>query len=338
MDKSLSDNFNNIISYISPRIQMYLNKISDSIKESIQEIRIRVGRPIVIVTSKGSCFLTTNGKICYIYSSNCVIANENEIFDTINKMCGYSMHSHYEDILNGYITLPCGSRVGLCGTAVYEKDKVKSIKNIHSINIRVPRIVKGVSDSIFNSVLADGMKNLLIAGPPSSGKTTMLRDIAYQLSSGRMGKYHKIVVVDERKEIFPVDTSTENLGPNTDVLLGFPKGVGISMAIRTLSPDVIICDEIGSIDDVDELLFGLNCGVKFIFSAHASNINELRNKSVFAQMFNIQGIDEIVFLFGSEMPCKIKNIIDVNEGFNEVDYINNIDYFCSSFNELYKAN
>ena len=202
MDKIFEDNFNNIISYISPRIQMYLKKMSEPIIENIQEIRLRSDRPVVIVTPTGSSFLTLSGKTSCIYSSNCVISTENEIFDTVNKMCGYSMHSHYEDIINGYITLSNGSRVGLCGTAVYEKEQVKTIKDIKSINIRIPRTIIGVSEQIFNSVYNGQLKNLLIVGPPSSGKTTMLRDLAFQLSSGRMGKYYKICVVDERKELF----------------------------------------------------------------------------------------------------------------------------------------
>ena len=94
MDKSYLDNFNNIISYISPRIQMYLKKMSGPMIENIQEIRLRSERPVVIVTPTGSSFLTLSGKTSYIYSSNCVISSENEIVDTVNKMCGYSMHSH----------------------------------------------------------------------------------------------------------------------------------------------------------------------------------------------------------------------------------------------------
>lgn len=317
MDKSFINDFNNIISYISPRIHMYLKKMSEPMIENIQEIRLRADRPVVIVTPTGSSFLTLSGKTSYIYSSNCVISSENEIADTVNKMCGYSMHSHYEDIMNGYITLPNGSRVGICGTAVYEKEKVKSIKNISSINIRIPRTVQGVSEPIFNVVYKGNLKNLLIVGPPSSGKTTMLRDLAFQLSSGRMGKYYKICVVDERKELFPSQQDIKNLGPNTDVLLGFPKGKGISMAVRTLSPDVIICDEIGTPQEASEVLNGVNCGTKFALSIHAENVNELKNKRVFKDYFILNAIDKVLFLSDASNPCKISKIIKADEVFNE---------------------
>lgn len=339
MDKSFTTNFNNIISYISPRIQMYLKKMSEPMIENIQEIRLRSDRPVVIVTPTGSSFLTLSGKTSYIYSTNCVISSENEIIDTVNKMCGYSMHSHYEDILNGYITLPNGSRVGLCGTAVYDKEQVKSIKNINSINIRIPRTVQGVSEPIFNCVYKGRLKNLLIVGPPSSGKTTMLRDLAFQLSSGRMGKYYKICVVDERKELFPSQQDIKTLGPNTDVLLGFPKGKGISMAVRTLSPDVIICDEIGTPEEASEVLNGVNCGTKFALSIHAENVTELKNKRVFKDFLELSAIDKILFLSDATNPCKVCKIINIDEVFDE-NNINHCNYVSlhKYINDTCKAN
>ena len=339
MDKSFADNFDNIISYISPRIQMYLKKMSGPMIENIQEIRLRSERPVVIVTPTGSSFLTLSGKTSYIYSTNCVISQENEIIDTVNKMCGFSMHSHYEDIINGYITLPNGSRVGLCGTAVFEKEQVKSIKNINSINIRIPRTVQGVSEPIFNTVYEGKLKNLLIVGPPSSGKTTMLRDLAYQLSSGRMGKYHKICVIDERKELFPSQQDIKTLGPNTDVLLGFPKGKGISMAVRTLSPDVIICDEIGTPEEAIEVLNGVNSGTKFALSIHAEDVVELKNKRVFKDFFELNVIDKILFLSDASNPCKVSKFNNAEEVFDEntLNYNNYINVH-SYINDECKTN
>ena len=317
MDKTLFEDFNYVTSFISPRIQGYLRKLSEKNISEIQEIRLRVGRPVVIVTATGSSFLTDNTRLSYIMSANSVIPTHNEIIDTVNKMCGYSVHSHYEDLLNGYITLPNGSRVGVCGTAVYDKEAVKGIDNINSINIRIPRNVRGVSEPIFEKILSKNPANIIIAGPPSSGKTTMLRDIAYQLSSGRLGKYHKLCVVDERKEIFPSKINIDALGPNTDVLLGFPKSKGISMAARTMSPEYIICDEIGNNEEVKSILDGINCGVVFILSIHARTLQELKNKESFRSLVEKGNFERIVMLYGSECPCKIKSIYTSYEVLNE---------------------
>ena len=335
MEQLIKD-YNYIISFISPRLYMYLSKISNSIINDLQEIRLRVDRPVVLVTHSGCCFLTTSGKTSFILSSNCVYAYKNEINDTVNKMCGYSMHSHYEDLLNGYLTLPNGSRVGLCGTAVYEKEKVKGIKDFSCINIRIPRNITGISEKIMNGVFKNGIDDLLIVGAPSSGKTTMLKDIAYQLSSGRLGKFYKTCVIDERKEIFPEKSNLNLIGPNTDVLSGYPKAQGISMAIRTLSPDVIICDEIGQKTEIDEMLSGMNSGVKFILSVHASSYDELRRKSIYKYLSMNSGFKNIVFLSGSNNPCVISKIIDLNDEKNvsniNSDCIDNVSYILGKAN------
>lgn len=339
MDKTLYENFSYIISFISPRIQGYLNKLDKKYINELQEIRLRTNRPVVIVTASGSSFLTDSGRLSYIMSVSSVIPTQNEIYDTVNKMCGYSMHSHYEDLLNGYITLPNGSRVGVCGTAVYDKEFVKGIDNINSVNIRIPRNVRGVSETIFEKILSKNPSNIIIAGPPSSGKTTMLRDIAYQLSSGRLGKYHKLCVVDERKEIFPSKSNVNDLGPNTDVLLGFPKSKGISMAVRTMSPEYIICDEIGSTEEVKSILDGINCGVIFILSIHAKTIEELSRKKSYKALAEKGDFNKTVMLCGSESPCRIKDIYTSVEVLNENYCIGNYngDLFNIS-NAINKAN
>ena len=338
MDKVFIENFNNIISYISPRIQIYLKNINDSTIMKIQEIRIRSNRPVVIVTNSGSWFLNKSGKLSLIFSPNCIVASESEIFESINKMCRYSMHSHYEDLLNGYITLPNGSRVGITGTAVYDKNNVKGIKDIDGINIRIPRQIQGVSEPLFDTILKDGPLSLLIVGSPSSGKTTMLKDLMFQFSSGRIGKYYKICVVDERKEIVTSKRDISSIGPNTDVLHGFPKSQGISMAVRTLSPDIIICDEVDS-DEINAIIDVMNTGVNFILSVHAGNFQELKEKRFYKEILKNKCLNYFVILKGSNNPCEISEIIKINGDINEnsVDSNNcNIEHF-NSF-ELYKKN
>ena len=317
MNASSTKNFRFVLSYISPRINMYLNKLNEATINKIQEIRLRTNRPVIIVTSEGSSFLTTSGKISYINSSNCVISTQNEIDDTFNKMCGYSVHSHYEDILNGYITLPNGARVGICGTAIYDNENVKGIRDVTCLNIRIPRNIFGASEVIFDKVLNNNIENMLIVGPPSSGKTTILRDIAYQLSSGKTGKFIKVSVIDERKELFPDKNWISEFCPNIDVLSGFPKSKGIMMSIRSLSPEVIICDEIGGSDEINRIIEGMNTGVIFILSVHSKSIKELKRKKEIRNLIEYGGFEKIVFLDSDKNPGKISYICDAKEVLNE---------------------
>lgn len=337
MDKMLIENLNYVLSYVSPRIQEAIRKLNIETTNHIQEIRIRLKRPVVIVTDTGCSFLTITGKTSCIISSNCIFSDESEISETINRMCGYSMHSHYEDLLNGYITLPNGSRVGITGTAVYDKEIVKGIKNIDGINIRIPRNISGISKTIFDSIFKSGLSNLLISGPPSSGKTTILKDLIFNLSSGKNGYFYKVCVIDERKEISSSISDFRIIGPNTDVLSGYPKSNGISMAVRTLSPDIIVCDEI-SVNEIDDIKCAVNCGVSFVFTIHAKNHNELINNIIYKKMIKSSCIDYVAFLKSSYEPGSIKNIIKINEDSDEnyIDYIYRSNKLVSC-NELYKA-
>lgn len=310
MDKVVLDNFKYSVSFISPRIRILLENLGEHIIDDIQEIRLRRNKPVTLVTKSGCCFLTNNSRTTYILSANCVITSENEIIDTVNKMCNYSMHSHQKEIENGYITLNNGARVGVAGTALTNNGEVSNVKDIISINLRIPRNIKNVSEPIFEQIFSKNICNLIIAGPPSSGKTTLLKDIAYNLSSGRMGKYYKVCIIDERKELASQERFT---GPNTDVLYGFPKEQGISVAVRTLSPDFIICDEIGSADEAKRIINTMNSGVKFILSIHSADEDELKRKIQFRILVESGGFDTAVILSGSNNPCHIKEIVKADE-------------------------
>ncbi len=328
MDKTFMRSFNYTVSFISPRIKKIIEELSEATIENIQEIRLRKNKPVVIVSNGESSFLTSNSKTTYIVSNNCVIPTENELVDTINKMCGYSMHTQTENISNGFITLKNGSRIGLSGTAVYEEKHIKSVKDINSINIRIPRNILNISDSVFDYFQSNGLKNILIVGPPNCGKTTVLKDIAYQLSSGRMGKYYKVCIVDERNEISNNDFS----GPNTDVLSGFEKDRGITIAMRTLSPDFIVCDEISSANEVLKIIDGMNSGIKFILSLHSSDLEELKRKNIFKLLVGEADFDTVVLLSDSSKPGVISNIYTIERQENEI-------CFCKhSFNNKFSDN
>ena len=327
MDNNLMKNFNYIVSYLTPRLQNIISKMDKSLVYHVQEIRLRAERPIIIVLKNNCYFINQYGKLNSLYSLSCIKVGISEINDIFNKMCDYSLHSHFEDTVNGYITLKNGARVGLTGTAVYDGLRLKGIKCIDGLNIRVPRNIKNFSSVIFNEIYKSSVDNLLIAGAPSSGKTTMLKDLIFQLSSGKTGRYYKICVIDERRELMATSSDLEAVGYNTDILSGFSKSVGISMAVRALSPEIIACDEI-SYDNSEAIIKAMNSGVKFIFTIHSDSMDELKNKHIYRKLDEYGCIKDIIFI-NSFNNFTVINGDDVKEVKYEKIYDSDNNYYCN---------
>ena len=227
----------------------------------IAEIRLRAGRPSVAVDVFGRM------KVCSPPFS------AEELADCFAEICRYSVYSFEEEIAQGFITLDGGHRVGICGTAVTKNGVITSLKDISGLNIRIAHQVRGCADGLYDRAFSDGLHSLLLAGKPLSGKTTVLRDLAR-----RLGERHRVVLIDSRGELSASVRGTPSfeVGLNTDVLCGCEKSAGIMLAVRSLSPEVIICDEIGSDEAaVEQAMF---CGVKLIASAHADSLEQLKRR------------------------------------------------------------
>lgn len=200
--------------------------------------------------------------------------DEKLLSECVDALCSHSLYTHMHTIAQGYIQLRSGIRVGVCGRAVCEADKIKHISEITGINIRLPMEVRGASSEIYSFIRENGFKtNLLIYSPPNLGKTTVLRDLAEQLAYGREGK--KVVVIDSRCEI---ETERLSLCRNLDIMSGYPKDKAIEIATRTLSAEYILCDEIGGLAEAESLLSVQNCGVPVVATAHASSAGELLSR------------------------------------------------------------
>ena len=227
----------------------------------VAEIRLRAGRPSVAVNVFGDM------KIC----SSAFSASE--IADCFAEICRYSVYSFEEEIAQGFITLDGGHRVGICGTAVTKNGSITSLKDISGLNIRIAHQVYGCADELYDRVFSGELHSLLLGGKPLSGKTTVLRDLAR-----RLGVHHRVVLIDSRNELSASvhGTPSFDVGLNTDVLCGCEKSVGIMLAVRSLSPEVIICDEIGNDEAaIEQAMF---CGVKIIASAHADSIDQRKKR------------------------------------------------------------
>lgn len=235
-------------------LQKYLPQfIFDSLRlyDPVNEIRLHKNKPVAIVSSNRNIITDT---VCL----------ENDFIEITDKICNHSLHSHADTIKNGYIT--AGKyRIGVCGNMTGYNANVNEIT---SLNIRIPHIILNVSDTLYNILKINNYRSsLLIYSPPSGGKTTILRDLIVKLSVDK-----RISVIDSRNELFDNAVMTS---PLLDVFGGYPKESAIEIATRTMSPEYIICDEIGSYNECETILSVQNTGVPFIATAHACNINEL---------------------------------------------------------------
>ena len=244
-----TDSFDSAVDFLDERLRAALFGVDSHVKESAYEIRLRAARPVVIVTRGGSLFVYESGRTGLVFSPGALAATPAELQASFSRMCGYSVHSNSAAAASGFISLAHGHRAGVCGTAVMaESGTVKSFRDISSVNLRIAHEIPGSADEIYPSVFSHGIVSAIIAGPPLSGKTTLLRDLARRLSGVSGGRYYRVAIVDERGEIAASSGGCPQCDVGfSDVLTGYPKDVGILTALRTLSPQIIVCDEIGNL-------------------------------------------------------------------------------------------
>lgn len=275
-----------IICYFSGETGNAVKKIPQAFFEEIGEIRLRVDRPAAVSLGNSIRYITADGNLTYKPEA-AVKASTEDIKRTFEAVCQYSVHSFQREISEGFVTVRGGHRVGICGTSVIHGNTVETVKNISSLNFRIAREVTGCADELCNTAFGNGLCSLLLAGPPSSGKTTMLRDMARIL-----GKTFRVAIIDERGELAAVwNGSPQNdVGINTDVFDGYDKPTGIMTALRVMSPQFIICDEIGSAKDLEAVREASRSGVYVAASIHASSIAGLEQKGMTADMFDVRAV------------------------------------------------
>lgn len=286
--------FEQAISGLPAETSERFSEIPYAVKRSTREIRLRAGRPICIVTGQEDFFIDHK-------------MTHTELFECFRSLCGYSVHSHAEEIRQGFVTIQGGHRAGLCGTAVYSRGEVSNMRNISSINLRIARQIKGSANELIRR-LNGKMGGTLLVGAPASGKTTLLKDIVRQMPD------HKITVVDSRGELAAcVCGVPQNDVGNADVLDGWQKAEGMMLAIRSMAPDIIVCDEIGDRRDAQAVECCMNAGVQLIATAHAGSLEELTKRRHIMDILSLGAFENIVLLEGKNAPCKIHSICPVGE-------------------------
>ena len=324
-----------IISFMNEGLKSVLALLDVNILVRINEIRIRKENYLIIVIKNTSYFIDYNGDL-YDYPTSCGVYVDSEAFDALFlSFCNYSIYSNAENINNGFITLENGSRIGIAGTAVYEKGEILSVKDIVSMNIRISKEVKNCSEGILNFLYINSFPSIIIAGRPNSGKTTLLRDMARLLSSGFNNKYSKIAIVDERNEICGKRGCEKSLdiGINTDVLTSFSKAAGIEIATRTLSPDMIICDEVSTVNEVNSILYAFSSGISFALSVHIKSREDLLHKPIIKTLLSTREFSYIVLLDNYTYKPEI---IDAGEIYDEICRRDNLDYLINGNGVAFK--
>ncbi len=268
----------NALKLLTPRLRTAIETCIDI--NSIDEIRLRLGRQLSVISQ---------GRIQRL--SHLAIVGCDDIEYTFKNAFSYSLHCYSKELSEGYITTEGGNRVGLCGTAVIPAQDyacVDSIKYISSINIRIGREVYGYGRLLFERCLVSSPAGVLIIGPPACGKTTLLRDIT-RLTGSR----YKVALIDEMNEISYSHRgfAAMNIGENTDVFVGYPKHIGIRTAVKVMSPQIIVCDEIGTGDDVEALSYALHSGVKIISAIHCTSHDEVLKKRNIVTLLDDKAFD-----------------------------------------------
>ena len=269
----------------------------------ITEIRMRLNRKIIIVAKNKKYYLKD-------LDGNYVVVSSAILDGFIRRITENSIYAFNDKIIEGYISLPNSVRVGLCGEVVLDKGTVSTIKNFNSVNIRIPHIVKNCSLLAYDYIIDNNIKNTLIISAPGCGKTTFLRDLIYQMHVHTINK--NLLVVDERNEICSIfEGNTElDIGDFCDIYTNCSKKYAFTNGIRSMSPDVILTDELNLEKDLECIVNAINSGVNVIATIHAKNLEQLKNKKDFKYVLDNKYFSRYIILTNDEGPGTLTNIYD----------------------------
>lgn len=300
------------------RLRQAILLLPQDVLERLEEIRIRLSRPLMICYGGRDGFVSPEGRVYADPGQGCVIGEE-EIHQTLNLLTKSSLYALEEELRRGYLTIAGGHRVGIAGRALLDgQGQVRGLKEIATFNIRIARDIRGAAHPLASLLIepaASRLHNTLLISPPQCGKTTLLRDLARQISSGTLHPNLaglKVGIVDERSEIAATwrGVPQHDLGPRTDILDACPKAEGMLMMIRSLSPHVLITDEIGRPEDSQAVMEAIHAGVGVIATAHGFGLQEVRRRRELRELFEMGAFTRYIVLSRRRGPCTVEGVHD----------------------------
>lgn len=254
-------------------------------QSQVEELRMRVGQPMTALLAQGERMLGRDP------------VQRSDLDYLLELASRNSMHRVLPKLRRGYLTLPGGHRLGLCGSAVWQGEEIQYIQPLSGANLRIARDCQGVADALLPALCREGrLVSTLILAPPGFGKTTLLRDVIRHLSDGITCQPHRVALADERGEVAALYDGVPQLsvGSRTDVMEGCPKAVGLMLLLRAMNPQVLAVDEITAPEDVAALCGAAGCGVSLLATAHGRSREELEQRELYRTILKEQIFERLV--------------------------------------------
>lgn len=305
--------FHRVLGVLPLSIRNLIESLPTSEKDRLEEIRIRQDRPLEVMTTETSRFVTPKGRLTR-EPREAYRPSREDCRKMLNLISNHSLYVLEEELKRGYVTIEGGHRIGLAGKVVVEEGRVKHLRDVTGFNVRIARQIPGVADALIPYLFHGGrMENVLIVSPPQCGKTTLLRDLARIFSAGDKGlRPRKVGIVDERSELAGCvqGIPQHDVGPRTDVLDGCPKAEGMMMMIRSMSPDILVVDEIGRREDGEAVYDAVHAGVHVFTTAHGRSLEEVCRRPTLSQLARDGVFNRYILLSRRRGPGTVEGVFD----------------------------
>ena len=260
-------------------LRVQLEQLSPKVWAELEEIRLRPGQPVRLRGRERVDLLA--GEL-----------TREELEQILRLASRCSVHAVLPQLRQGFLTLPGGHRLGVCGSVVLREGEIHAIEPVSSLNLRVARQMRGVAESLMDRLCPGGrFRSTLILAPPGAGKTTLLRDVIRCLSDGTGCLPHRVGLADERGEVAALRRGSPQLcvGENTDVMDGCPKSRALMLLLRGMNPQVLCADEITAREDIEAMAMAAGCGVELLCTAHGGSRADLERRGLYRTLVE-QGV------------------------------------------------